>query len=88
MYFQPENNHDTIIAKKLHFNYRFKHGLKMTFLFNFYAETEEVETLGEKQLGKQSYLATSGEDIREAHTIVASWFTNSLLSLLYSSIDG
>ena len=29
-----------------------------------------VETLGKKQWSKQSHLATSREDIREAHTIV------------------
>ena len=42
------------------------------FSFLFLRETEEVETLGEKWWGKQSYLATSREDIREAHTILAS----------------
>ena len=49
------------------------------FSFLFLRETEEVETLGKKWWGKQSHLATSREDIREAHTILASWFTNSLL---------
>ena len=35
MYFQPEDNHKTIIAKRGKFirNYRFKYELKMTFLF-------------------------------------------------------
>ena len=36
---------------------------------------------------KQSYLATSSEDIREAHTILAFGFTDSLFSRLLSSID-
>ena len=40
-----------------------------------------------KMVGQQSYLATSREDMREAHTILASWYTNSLLSRVYSSID-
>ena len=43
--------------------------------------------LGRKWWGKKSYLAISREDIREAHKILASLFTNSLLSLVYSSID-
>ena len=36
----------------------------------------------EKRLGKQSYLATSREDVREAHTILAYCFTDSLFSFL------
>ena len=39
-------------------------------------------TVREKRLGKQSYLAPSREDIREAHTILAYCFTDSLFSLL------
>ena len=39
----------------------------------------------EKRWGKQSYLATSGEDMR-SHTILASLFTNSLLSLFDRSV--
>ena len=57
----------------------------MTFVFNLRG-TEEVETLGGERWAKQSYLATSREDISEAHAILASWFTNSLLSVVYSSI--
>ena len=34
----------------------------------------------EKRWGKQSYLAMSSEDIREAHTILAYCFTDSLCS--------
>ena len=47
MYFQSEDNHETMIAKrgKVLKNYSFKLALKMTFLFNFLHETEEVETL-------------------------------------------
>ena len=57
------------------------------FSFQFLRETKEVETLGEKWWSKQSYLATSREDVREAHTILASWFTNSLVSSVQSSND-
>ena len=55
----------------------------MTFPFNFLRLSEKVETLG------QSYLATSREDLREAHTILAYCFTDSLFSRVhaYSSID-
>ena len=37
MYFQPEDNRETITAKrgKVLRNYRFKHELKMTFLLIF-----------------------------------------------------
>ena len=37
MYFQSENNQETRIAEreKIPKNYRFKHELKITFLFNF-----------------------------------------------------
>ena len=41
----------------------------------------------ETRWGKESYLTTSREDIREALTILASYFTDSLFSLVYSSID-
>ena len=70
VYFQSEDNHETIIAKrgKVLRNYRFKHA----FSFKFLRETEEVETLGKKWWGKQSNLATSRGDLREAHTILAS----------------
>ena len=37
--------------------------------------------------GKESYLTTSREDIREALTILTSYFTDSLFSRVYSSID-
>ena len=42
------------------------------FSFKFLRETEEVETLGIRWWGKQSNLATSREDMSEAHTILAS----------------
>ena len=36
VYFQLEDNHETIAeSEKVKKNYRFKHELKMTFLFNF-----------------------------------------------------
>ena len=44
-----------------------------------YAVTAEIT---EKRLGEQSYLATSREDVREAHTILAYCFTDSLFSFL------
>ena len=37
--------------------------------------------LGKKRRGKQSYLATSIQDIKEAYTILAYCFTDSLCSL-------
>ena len=40
-----------------------------------------------KPWGNQSYLATSREDIIEAHKILAFWFTDSPFSRLYSSGD-
>ena len=55
MYFQPEDNHETIIAKtgEVLRNYGFKHELKLTF-FEFLRETKEVETL-EKNDGASSH---------------------------------
>ena len=41
----------------------------------------------ETRWGKESYLTTSREDTREALTILASYFTDSLFSRVYSSID-
>ena len=47
MYFQPEENHKTRIAKSEKVkHYRFKHELEISFLFNFLCQTEEVETSG------------------------------------------
>ena len=45
VYFQPEENHETIIAKrgKVLKNYMFKHQLKATFLFNFYARQKRLK---------------------------------------------
>ena len=85
MYFQPEDNYETWnksgqkrkIFKKLH---RLKHKLKMTFL-KFSTLNRGGWNIGEKQWGKQSYLANSREDIREDHTILAYCVTDSLCSL-------
>ena len=43
--FQSEDNHERIIAKRGEVlrNYRFKHELKMTFLFNFYAKQRRLK---------------------------------------------
>ena len=41
----------------------------------------------EKRWGKQSYLATSREDIREALTILGCCFTDSLCSRVHTPID-
>ena len=45
MYFQPEDNHETMIAKtgKVLRNYELKHDLKMTFLLNFYAKQRRLK---------------------------------------------
>ena len=85
VYFQPEDNYETWnksgqkrkIFKKLH---RLKHKLKMTF-FKFSTLNRGGWNIGEKQWGKQSYLANSREDIREDHTILAYCVTDSLCSL-------
>ena len=73
MYFQPDDNHETRITERKKFKkYRFKHDLKMTFIFIFLYFL---------------YLATSREDITEAHTILAYCFTDLLFSREYSSIN-
>ena len=72
MYFQPEDKNETIIAKRVRKKLQVQILVENDFSFKFLRETEEVETLGEKWWGKQSYLATSRGDIREAHTILAS----------------
>ena len=61
--------------------YRFKSELKITFFFQFSTLNRGGWNVGEKRWGKQSYLATSREDIREAHTILAYCFTDSPSSL-------
>ena len=43
----------------------------MTFLFSFYAKQRRLKSKG-KDGEEQSYLTTSREDMREAHTILAS----------------
>ena len=74
MYFQPEDNHERIIAKRGKFFKKLKVQTRVEndFSFSLLRETEEVEMSGEKWWGKQSYLETSREDVREAHTILAS----------------
>ena len=49
MYFQSEDNHETIRAKTGNVlrNYRFKHELTMTFLFNIYAKQRRLKRWGE-----------------------------------------
>ena len=56
MYFQPEDKHEARIAKreKVKKINRFKHELKITFLFNFLHFLEEVEML-EKNCGACSH---------------------------------
>ena len=46
VYFQPEDNHETRITKKQKVlqNYTFKHELKITFLFNFYAKQRRLRS--------------------------------------------
>ena len=41
----------------------------------------------EKRRGKQLYLETSRQDIRETHTILAYCFTDSLNARVYTPID-
>ena len=72
--FSTRGHHETRIAKRgkiLKENYRFKHELKMTF-FLIFTRNRGGCNAREKRWGKQSYLATSREDIREAHAILAS----------------
>ena len=68
--------------KKLH---RFKHELKITFFFQFSTLNRGGWNVAEKRWGKQSYLATSRGDIREAYTILAYCFTDCSLHV-YTSI--
>ena len=47
MYLQPEDNHETIAQReKALKSYRFKHELKITFLFNFYAKLRRLKRFG------------------------------------------
>ena len=70
--------------KKLH---RFKQELKINFLKKFSTLNIGGWNVGEKSWGRQSYLANSREDIREAHTILVYCFTDSLCLLhVYTSI--
>ena len=52
--------------------------MKVIFLFNFLRLSKEEETVEKKQWSKQSNLATSREDIRETHSILAYCFTELL----------
>ena len=63
--------------------------MKFRYISSFLRDTHIVcsysrgyRNVGGKQWGKQSYLATLREDVREAHTILAYCFTDSLFSLL------
>ena len=60
---------------------------KVVFFLIFYAKKRGGWNVREKWWGKQSYLATSRKDIREAHTIQAYCSTDSLFSREYSSIN-
>ena len=76
--------HETRSQKRKSFQklHRFKHELKTTFFSIFYAKQRRL-----KRWGKQSYLATSREDIIEAHTILAYSFTDLPCSLhVYTSV--
>ena len=57
------------------------------FTFKFSTLNRGVWNVREKRWGKQSYLETSREDLREAHTILACCFTDSLCSHVYTPID-
>ena len=47
MYFQPEDNHETIAKReKLKKKLQVQHELKITFLFNFYAKLRRLKRLG------------------------------------------
>ena len=72
MYFQPENNHES--SKKLQVQIQ----VENYFSFQFSTLNRGDWNVKEKRWGKQSYLATSREDIREAYTILAYCFTGSL----------
>ena len=80
--------HETRVAEseksfqKLH---RFKHECKIPFFFQFSTLNREGWNVAEKWWGKQSYLATSRGDIREAYTILAYCFTDCSLHV-YTSI--
>ena len=68
--------------KETHGHYKVLSG--NNFQINTLRLSEEVEML---RSGKQSYLETSREDIREGHSIVVYCFTDSLFSRIYSSVD-
>ena len=78
-------SHETRVAKAKKFSKitQVQTRVEITFFSIF----KEVETLGKNGGGKQSYLATSREDIREAHTILAYSFTDLPCSLhVYTSV--
>ena len=72
VYFHPEDNHETRIAKLKKFfkNYRFKRELKYAFLLNFLRLSEEVERLGKN--GGQAIIPGNFKRRykRTAHTIL------------------
>ena len=47
VYFQPEDNHETIAKReKVKKKLQVQHELKITFLFNFYAKLRRLKRLG------------------------------------------
>ena len=66
VYFQSEDNHETIRAKTGNVlrNYRFKHELTMTFLFNIYAKQRRLKRWGEND-GASSHTWQLQEKIYE-----------------------
>ena len=85
MYLQPEENNETWNKKsqkrKVLKNYTISNTSWKLLFFEFSTLNRGGWNVGEKRWGKQSYLATSREDIREAHTILAYCFTDSPSSL-------
>ena len=88
MCIQPGENHETRIAKSEKVFKKITGSNKSWKLLLFFSTLNRGGwNIGGKRWGKQSYLATSREDIREAHTILAYCFTDSLCSREYISID-
>ena len=84
MYFQPEDNRETTIDKREKVE-KNKYELKMTFLLNFLRLSEEVEMLGKTV--EQVVIPCNFKRYKRTHTILEYWFTDSLFSLAYPSID-
>ena len=80
---KPMNSRKRKSFKKLQVQTR----VRNYFSFKFSTLNRGVWNVREKRWGKQSYLATSRENLREAHTILACCFTDSLCSHVYTPID-